>query len=347
MKKKIQIALALLLSLLLTACGESSTSEASSAPTKSTPAITETVSLEEDTISEEAIISIENVEYITTEFNRTIEVKFRNTSDISIEDVVLYVDLMDAEGDILETGLITYYSLLESGQAATETMWLVSDKNPSSIRIAKGHYCETGNDMPIEFNFDPHFTSEASFDTISEPEESIPDEGTVNSDEEDIIQGSIEQSFVEVSERVENGEFTFTPVDFVDYLAQAVSSDYFISAISYPNSDITGIAITNSNSDVLALYLLFDTEHNYLDPLTDDTTKVDCIGVMYYTDSKGALSEEDTYYSAALVCDPSFEYETFCSTLAKLKVFPGASAAWHSVEYSYDNMCLLYIRAMP
>lgn len=342
MKKKYQMIIALLLTLLLAACGESSTSEAGSASAEPIATITETVPLGGDSTPEDTpsnIISIENVKYLTTDFNRTIEVKFRNTSDASIENVVLYVDLMDAEGDVLETGLITYYSLLESGQAATETMWIVSEHNPSSIRIAKGHYCESGNTMPIEFNLDPYFTSEDIFNASE------------NSSSETVNEEIDLASLGNVSERVERGEFTFTAVEFVPLISNILSDDYSIVTGFYPDTDIIFVSVLNSNNDILVIYLLFDTEGNYLDPTTDNTTKVDCVSVLYYPDTcskEKDFSMEYAFYSALSVCDPSYEYDTFCDTLARVQSFPGATSLWHGVEFWYEESDMfnqIYIRA--
>lgn len=352
MKQRLKIIIAMLLAVLLTACGESFAGEASSASTKPIAATTESVPVEGDTIPQESIISIENVTYITTDFNRTtIEVKFRNVSDETIENVVLYVDLLDASGDILETSFASCYTPLESGQAVTESVWINNNIIPSSIRIAKGDYCESGNIMPIEFTFDPHFTDECTFESSDASANNVSEEEAVSSEEDAIIQEKIEQAFTEISERVENGEFTFTAVEFVPLISNILSDDYSIVTGFYPNTDIIFVSVLNSNNDILVIYLLFDTEGNYLDPTTNNTTKVDCVSVLYYPDTcskEKDFSMEYAFYSALSVCDPSYEYDAFCDTLARVQAFPGATSLWHGVEFWYeesDSFNQLYIRA--
>ena len=332
MKKILHCAIiALILAFILTACGNSSAAETTVAPTELDSGIAENVLPEESIVFKKAepdVISIESVEYITTGFSRTIEVKFRNMGDVSMESITLYVDLLDEDGDVLGQDYLFFYSLLEPGQAATETVWIDEEKNPSSIRIARGDYFESGTDTFVDFTFDPYFMSECAFDAVEEPAEGITYEDTKT------------QEVTDVSETIENGEFTFTAAEFIDYLYYALPADYFIASADYPGSEIVGTMILNGNMDEQMQFLIFDADGNYIDPSIDDTAKIDCIGALHFFDTEyreDDLSLEENYYSAVSICDPSYDYESFCDTLNGLKNFPGSMALLNGIEYWFEE----------
>lgn len=139
MKKVLSLILALVLVLTLSACGNNETSqehksEGSNVKQSTTVRATEAIENTDDTVYADDEFSLEEVKYEVDSFGVIICFKFRNVSKKHLDRASFTVQMLDTNGDIVDTKYIGYIDGIDPGQGVWYELRTDATKECSSIQ---------------------------------------------------------------------------------------------------------------------------------------------------------------------------------------------------------------------